>query len=111
VDDAVAAYRAVLDNIELVSGSAFNLGGGPDNAVSINQVLEEIERLTGRTLSLSRGAWRKGDQQYFVADTRRLQAELGWRAATDWRTGIGRLLDWLVEEGTAGIATTQRAVA
>lgn len=47
VSDAVAAYRAVLADIGRVGGRAFNLGGGPRNAVSLNMVLEEIERIVG----------------------------------------------------------------
>jgi nucleoside-diphosphate-sugar epimerase len=42
VKDAVAAYRAMLGAIERVSGRAFNLGGGPANAVSLCAVLDEI---------------------------------------------------------------------
>ena len=42
VKDAVAAYRAMLGAIERVSGRAFNLGGGPANAVSLRAVLDEI---------------------------------------------------------------------
>jgi CDP-paratose 2-epimerase len=112
VDDAIAAYRAVLDNIETVKGRAFNLGGGPGNAVSVNQVLAEIERITGRSLDLGHGSWRQGDQYYFVADTRRLEKELGWRATVDWRSGMARLLGWLVDEGVHAKRTAaRRAVA
>jgi CDP-paratose 2-epimerase len=109
VDDAVRAYRTVLDNIDKVSGSAFNLGGGPANAVSVNEVLAEIESLTDERLRLARGPWRLGDQYYFVADTRRLKAELGWRPAVDWKAGIRRLADWLAAERR--VVTAQRAVA
>ncbi len=95
VDDAVAAYRQVLAQIDQVSGRAFNLGGGPDNAVSLRAVLGEIERLTGEPVHVARADWRPGDQHYFVADTRRLEAELGWRARTGWRDGLRTLADWL----------------
>ena len=39
VDDAVAAYIAAWRRIGAVSGRAFNLGGGPANAVSLLQLL------------------------------------------------------------------------
>jgi len=97
VADAVAAYRAVLDTIDTVKGQVFNLGGGPANAVSLRMVLAEIERLTGRPLQTSYGDWRAGDQLYFVADTRKLEETLGWRADIGWRDGMADLHDWLVE--------------
>jgi CDP-paratose 2-epimerase len=95
VQDAVAAYRAVLANIGKVRGRAFNLGGGPRNAVSLNMVLREIEQITDNTLSVSRDDWREGDQLYFVAETSRLEAELGWHAKIGWRDGLRDLADWL----------------
>ncbi len=77
VTDAVAAYRALLNSIDRLKGRAFNLGGGPANAVSIMDVLSEIELLTGRTLSKAKSDWRAGDQLYFVADTRAI-ADAAW---------------------------------
>ncbi|WP_246045421.1 SDR family NAD(P)-dependent oxidoreductase [Rubellimicrobium roseum] len=95
VSDAVAAYRSVLANIDRLSGRAFNLGGGPRNAVSLLAVLREIERLVGRPLSVSHGDWRPGDQHWFVADARRLSAETGWQATIPWREGLADLAAWL----------------
>jgi len=95
VSDAVAAYRRVLDNIDAVSGRTFNLGGGVRNAVSLRLVLQEIRRITGTEPVVGWGDWRAGDQYYFVADTTRLQSELGWSATIGWREGLKDLADWL----------------
>ena len=95
VADAVDAYLAVLDRIDAVSGHAFNLGGGPRNAVSLLMLLKEIERLIGRPVSVEFADWRTGDQLYFVADTRWLEAALGWRARIGWREGVAHLAEWL----------------
>jgi CDP-paratose 2-epimerase len=97
VDDAVAAYRRLLIDIERLRGRAFNLGGGPANTVSINTALAEIERLTGAALDIRHGGWRQGDQCYFVADTRALGRETGWSPQVGWRDGLARLMDWLVD--------------
>ena len=48
VRDAVNAYLAAWRQIDDVAGRAFNLGGGPDNAVSLRQLLAHIATLTGR---------------------------------------------------------------
>lgn len=105
VDDAVAAYRAVLSSIDRVRGGVFNLGGGPHNSVSILGVLREIEKLTGRPLQTSFGPWRAGDQFFFVADTRKLENELGWQASVRWRGGMRHLAEWLVQHRFGGQAT------
>jgi CDP-paratose 2-epimerase len=102
VDDAVAAYRAVLGGIAQVSGKVFNLGGGVQNAVSILSVLREIEAVTGRSIDTDFGDWRAGDQYYFVANTSRLQRELGWKAKIGWRDGLQHLAEWLAEHRFGG---------
>jgi len=109
VADAVAAYRQVLDRIDAVSGRAFNLGGGPRNAVSLRQVIAEIERITDRSLDVTYDAWRAGDQPWFVADTTALNAATGWTARTEWRDGLRRLAAWLAENRIP--ATPRRVIA
>ena len=108
VSDCVAAYRGVLDAIDQVSGQAFNLGGGPQNSVSLRSVLSEIARLTGRNMQLEHGDWRKGDQFYFVADTRKIEQAIGWEAKVGWKEGLADLARWLAENRIAGRASTQQ---
>ena len=98
VSDAVAAYRAVLAAIDQVSGRAFNLGGGPANAVSLRVVLDEITHHTGHKVECRHEGWRPGDQLYFVADTRRLTDAVRWRARVGWREGIADLAAWVTRE-------------
>ena len=98
VDDAVDAYLSAWDRIADVSGQAFNLGGGPANAVTLLQILTEISELTGRSADLRFSDWRPGDQRYFVADTRRAAVALGLEAAVGWRDGLRRLAQWIATE-------------
>lgn len=97
VRDAVRAYRGVLSRIEAGKGKPFNLGGGPENAVSIIAMLHEIERVTGSRLDIRFDEWRQGDQFYFVADTRRLQSAIDWQPRVNWRRGVRDLADWLMQ--------------
>ncbi|WP_265499760.1 NAD-dependent epimerase/dehydratase family protein [Paracoccus beibuensis] len=98
VSDAVAAYRTLLDRIDSLSGHAFNLGGGPSNAVSLREVLSEIAMITGEVADVSFEDWRQGDQPWFVADTRALQAATGWKPRVDWRDGLADLAQWLAHD-------------
>jgi CDP-paratose 2-epimerase len=101
VADAVEAYLSAWRRIDRVAGRAFNLGGGPANAVSLVQLLGYIEELTGRRIELSFGDWRAGDQRYYVSDPSAAQRELGLPQPLDWRTGVARLAQWLEAERAA----------
>ena len=97
VSDAVDAYLAAWRGIDAISGEAFNLGGGPDNAVSLRLLLAYIGELLGREVEISFSDWRAGDQRYFVADTRSAEEALGLGRKTDWRHGVANLARWLAE--------------
>lgn len=109
VDDAVDAYLAAWGRIGRVAGRAYNLGGGPSNAVSLRELLREAEQLVGRPIELRFADWRAGDQRWFVADTRRARAELGLAPPLPWRAGIRQLLGWLQEEMGEGAGAARRA--
>ncbi|WP_254600849.1 SDR family NAD(P)-dependent oxidoreductase [Caulobacter sp. S45] len=106
VEDAVEAYMAVWRDIGRVGGRAFNLGGGPANAVSLRRLLAHIETLVGRPVLLDFSDWRAGDQRYFVADNRRAMAELGLKPARGWREGVAELAAWLA--GARGVKLADR---
>ncbi|WP_022681702.1 SDR family NAD(P)-dependent oxidoreductase [Sphingobium bisphenolivorans] len=95
VADAVEAYVAAWQRIESVKGRAFNLGGGPDNAVSLRHLIGYIERRTNRSITIETAPWRAGDQRWFVADARAARQALALPAPLDWQEGVGRLIDWL----------------
>jgi CDP-paratose 2-epimerase len=111
VSDAVAAYRGVLAAIDDLKGQAFNLGGGPQNAVSLRTLLAEIASMTGRDIALRYDRERTGDQPFFVADTRKIEAALGWKAKFSWRDGIRDLADWLRQHRLAPDPEAARYVA
>ena len=98
VEDAVETYMRAAGQIGRLAGRAFNLGGGPDNAVTLLAVLHAIAQATGRRPRVEFEAWRPGDQRYFVADARLVRHQLGLPAPLPWRVGLARLADWLATE-------------
>src|SRR5215218_2571140 len=102
VDDLVEAFLAARKNIDLLGGHAYNIGGGPANAVSLCEVIERIGELAGEAPEVRFGPWRQGDQRYYVTDTSRFQEDTGWRPRVAADEGIERLYEWLSAERGAG---------
>jgi CDP-paratose 2-epimerase len=98
VSDAVDAYVGALQRIDKVQGRAFNLGGGPENAVSLLQLLDEIGHLTGRRVDVAFHDWRPGDQRWYVSDARAAHRALGLSTPRGWRDGVAALAQWLSQE-------------
>ncbi|HEX3431275.1 MAG TPA: NAD-dependent epimerase/dehydratase family protein [Rhizomicrobium sp.] len=95
VDDAVAAYLLALDNIDALSGNAFNLGGGTANTLSLRELLDQIARLQGASPEVSYHSWRPGDQPWYVSNTRAFSDVSGWQARTGISQGLESLHAWL----------------
>lgn len=98
VGDAVNAYVRALENIDRIAGSAFNLGGGPANAVSLFELIDEMRAITGQEIELRFEDWRQGDQRWFVADASKARADLGLPTPRGWRDGVAALADWLAAD-------------
>jgi CDP-paratose 2-epimerase len=97
-DDLVEAMLLAQGSIADLAGHAFNIGGGPEAAVSLREVMAEIERLTGESPSIAHEGWRTGDQRWYVSDTRAFREATGWAPRTAPREGIAALHDWLTSE-------------
>ena len=98
VDDLLDAYDAVVKNIQLAQGKAFNVGGGPANTLSVWVEFEPmLAALLGRRPSPRHGPPRRGDQRYYVSDIRRAAELLDWRPAVPPAHGMERLFRWLVD--------------
>jgi CDP-paratose 2-epimerase len=106
VSDAARAWIAILDNIGTTRGRVFNLGGGPDNAISLLELIDEIARLRGAAPSFSFDTWRPGDQPWYVSRTEALTSAVGWKPEVKLQEGLRSLLDWL--EGRFGPTSNAR---
>jgi CDP-paratose 2-epimerase len=98
VDDLLDAYDLAVEKIDVAKGQVYNLGGGPQNVMSIwAEFQPKLEKLLGKPLSVARGDWRPGDQRVFYADIRKAEKELGWKPAVNVDEGVQKLFDWVME--------------
>jgi CDP-paratose 2-epimerase len=97
IDDLVDAFLLAQANMEDpgVRGHAFNIGGTPANTISLFDLLDMIEDVNGQRPDVRFGAWRPGDQRYYVSDARKLSRATGWRSTISATEGVARLHDWL----------------
>ena len=111
VSDAVDAYLAAWGSIDTVSGRAFNIGGGPSNAVSLLQLISHIEGVTGKAVRVKFSDWRPGDQRYFVANTDAATSVLGLAPPRGWRDGVADLARWLGSQRLIDLGPPQTVAA
>ena len=82
VSDLADAHVAALRHLEAGGESGvFNCGYG--HGFSVRQVLEAVQRISGRTLTVRSGPRRAGDPPNLYADISRIRDVLDWRPAHD----------------------------
>jgi CDP-paratose 2-epimerase len=98
IDDLLDAYDAAVDNIEIAAGRVYNIGGGPDNTISIwSEFAPLLEALIGKKIMVNYDTWRPGDQAVYISDISRAHQELGWYPKTSLREGLTCLANWIKE--------------
>jgi CDP-paratose 2-epimerase len=93
--DLVGAMLLAHESIERIAGTAFNIGGGADNAISLLDLLALIEELQGTRPDVEWADERPGDQRWYASDTSRFRASTGWQPDVSAQEGIERLHAWL----------------
>jgi nucleoside-diphosphate-sugar epimerase len=91
VADAVNAN--VLAATRGIPGRVYNIGGG--SRVSINDVLQMIERVAGRRPRINLDPAQKGDMRHTYADTSRAREELGYAPTVGLEAGLAAEYHWV----------------
>ena len=91
VDNAVQANLLACEAPN-VTGKVFNIGCG--RRISLNEVLEKLKRVTGKTLAAKYEPAREGDIRDSEADVSQAKEFLGYEPQVGFEEGLARTLDW-----------------
>ncbi len=95
IDDLIAAYEQAIKNIDKTAGRAYNLGGGVPNSISLLELIDFLNEVSGSKTQYKFADWREGDQKIFIADTSRSEQDFGWTPKINKEKGIRMLYEWL----------------
>jgi CDP-paratose 2-epimerase len=94
VQDLMNAFEGVRANSERTAGEVFNVGGGLENSISLLELIDEIEKLTGKRLAYQLRPLRPADQPVYITDYSKLQRAIGWRARVGVRQTLQSIYEW-----------------
>jgi nucleoside-diphosphate-sugar epimerase len=83
------AAEAPMEN---VAGKVFNVAGG--QSISLLQLVDDLNRLTGQSLTARFEPARPGDVRSSLADIGAAQRAFGYKHGVSWREGLERTLDF-----------------
>jgi CDP-paratose 2-epimerase len=111
VADLVEAMIRWRDAAPALAGEVFNVGGGPASTLSLLEALDVIAELTGARPALRWAEARRGDQRWYVSDTRKLERATGWQARVPVDEGLESLCRWLSRDRPAQPVPARRSRA
>jgi len=94
-DDMIRLYFTVFDKSDAAAGQVFNIGGGYEDSLSLLELFQMLESMTGFKLEYNRLPPRESDQRVFIADIRKALQLLSWRPSVRCKDGVARMLDWV----------------
>ena len=95
IDDLIELYEKAILDIDKISGKAFNVGGGPENTLSLNQLIDLLEEKFERKITKNYSDWRLGDQKVYISDIENIESAIGWKPKVDVKAGIEKLSAWI----------------
>lgn len=100
VNDLVEAIAAARAYIAVTAGKVYNVGGGMSHAVSVNEMIQLIERVCYRTAQVVHMPARQPRRAFYAADTWRFMAGTGWVVRRSLEQTVRDLmLFWRANEG------------
>jgi UDP-glucose 4-epimerase len=95
VKDAVSGLRQLL----LYQGPERIFNVSSNRGYSVNEVIEELQKVTGKKLKVAYSAARKFDVRGNILSNALARRELSWKPAVNLHEGISRVYQWLIREG------------
>ncbi|MBF0386310.1 MAG: NAD-dependent epimerase/dehydratase family protein [Candidatus Omnitrophica bacterium] len=93
VGDLVNAFDKFIT--QKAPSGVFNMGGGADNTLSLLELLELLESITGRAVKIGFDDWRKFDQKVYISDIAKVKRALKWKPTVGPREGVSRIVRWI----------------
>lgn len=90
--DAARAFDLWLNGGK---STTYNIGGGPENIISLQECIELITEITEITTDPVLDDPRFGDLYYFVSDIGKATKDFGWTPQTSNQDGIEKLVTWI----------------
>ena len=92
IDDCVDLLVDQIENFDLYKNNEYDFGGGPDNVLSLNKLLETLDY--NRIIEAKK---LPGDVQHFSNDNVAVGKINGWSPKVSWQEGLERTKEWLTQ--------------
>jgi CDP-paratose 2-epimerase len=94
ISDLVRACDAFIERRNKAHHCVYNIGGGPNNKMSLLELIRMLKCITGKTSPISFEKWRPSDQRVYISNISKASLELGWKPSVSPKDGVTKLVEW-----------------
>ena len=95
IQDLTELYLSVINNIDICKGKVYNIGGGPNNTMSLLELIKLIENKLDKKLNYDFSDWRPGDQKIYISDINKIKSDINWEPKINIENGIESMINWI----------------
>jgi len=92
VDDLIQAYDKFIQSD--IKHAVYNIGGGPDNTMSLLELVQVLEKKINKKITPKLSSWRPSDQKVYISDITKIKKELNWEPRVKPEEGIEKIIEW-----------------
>ena len=105
VSDIAEAHVAGIDYLLSNPGNhVYNIGSG--TGYSVREIIDTVERLSGRKIRVIEGDRRPGDSAHRLADTKLIRGDLGWEPKRSLEQIVKDALHWYNSDAYVSLTKT-----
>jgi CDP-paratose 2-epimerase len=98
IDDLFDILDIQLNDIGKFSGNIYNIGGGLENSVSLEELTAICERVTGKKIEIdSVKENRPADLKLFITDCEKIKKLTGWKPKKNAEETVKDIAEWINE--------------
>jgi CDP-paratose 2-epimerase len=93
MNDLIDAFDKFLNS--KLKHEVFNMGGGPENTLSLLELLDMLKGMMSVNPKVSFAEWRPADQKVYISNIEKAKKLLNWEPKIKLKQGVERLVNWV----------------
>jgi len=98
IKDLCSLIQLQINNIDVVNGKTYNIGGGINNSISLVELTNKCREITGNSINITTFPETKPfDIPWYITDNTLIKSDLGWEPLLSINTTLSDIKEWILE--------------
>ena len=95
ISDLIRLFKSFIETFSKSNKNVFCIGGGPQNTISVLELIEMLKALLNKEIKIKFQGWRPSDQKVYISDIRKAEELLDWKPKINPVIGVEKVVKWM----------------